>query len=211
MRIRFSPLAFALLGLVAVSQPVMAQEGKSDAELPAGAEGQFGPRAGGNGGGGGGGEGGAPAVPKATTVATHGSWAVQCTELPAEQGGKTCGMLQNTKSEKDERVGLTVIVSRVKRDGKATTFMRIIAPIGVYLPTGIPMEIDGAALPNRMPFSRCLPRMCEAFGEASPETLAKFKKGGAAVFFLYDRPGNGYPMKLSLEGFGAALGELDKL
>jgi invasion protein IalB len=89
--------------------------------------------------------------------------------------------------------------------------MRILAPIGVYLPTGIPVEIDGAALPNRLPYSRCLPRMCEGFGEASPETLAKFKKGTKAVFYLYDRPGNGYPMTISLEGFGAALGELDKL
>jgi invasion protein IalB len=41
--------------------------------------------------------------------------------------------------------------------------------------------------------------------------MAKFKKGGSATFYLYDRPGNGYPMKVSLEGFGAALGELDKL
>jgi invasion protein IalB len=120
-------------------------------------------------------------------------------------------MIQNTKNEKDERISISVIVSRVKREGKAVTFMRILAPVGVYLPTGIPVEIDGAALPNRMQFSRCLPRICEGFGEASPETLAKFKKGGAATFYLYDRPGNGYPMKISLEGFGAALANLDKL
>jgi invasion protein IalB len=205
VRISFYPLACLVAGLLAFSPAVLAQDGpKSDAELPAGQEGKLGPRA-----------NAAPQAqgegPKTDTIATHGAWTVQCTELPAEQGGKSCGMIQSTKNDKDERVSLSVVVSRVKRDGKAATFMRILAPIGVYLPTGIPIEIDGNALPTRMQFSRCLPRLCEGFGEASPETLAKFKKGGSATFYLYDRPGNGYPMKVSLEGFGAALVELDKL
>jgi invasion protein IalB len=206
VRISFPSLALALS--LALAPQVFAQDApKGDPELPEGQAGNFGPRAGQPAAG-----GGQPAnMPKAETVSTHGSWAVQCTELPAEQGGKSCGMIQNAKSDKDERVALSVVVSRVKRDGKATTFMRILAPIGVYLPTGIPVEIDGAALPTRMQFSRCLPRMCEGFGEASPETLNKFKKGTSAVFYLYDRPGNGYPMKISLEGFGAALAALDKL
>ena len=180
MRISFLSAALALAGLVAFTPLAVAQEGapKSDAELPEGAEGQFGPRAGAAGGG----NGQAPQQgPQAQIIATHGSWTVQCTELPAEQGGKSCGMLQGTKSEKDERVALQVVVSRLKRDGKAVTFLRVLAPIGVYLPTGIPVEIDGAALPNRIPYNRCLPRMCEGFGEASPETLAKFKKGSDAV------------------------------
>jgi invasion protein IalB len=205
VRISPFPLVVALSGLIAFAPLVAAQDTKADPELPEGAGTNFGPRAGAKGAQG---QGAAP--PPAQTVATHGAWAVQCTELPAEQGGKSCGMIQNAKSDKDERVALSVVVSRLKRDGKSTTFMRLLAPIGVYLPTGIPVEIDGAALPNRMQFTRCLPRMCEGFGEASPETLAKFKKGGAAIFYLYDRPGNGYPMKISLEGFGAALDTLDK-
>jgi invasion protein IalB len=204
VRINLFPVLLAVASLVAFAPLSVAQEGQGDTQLPDGEGGNFGPRAGGN--------GGPPApAPQAQVIATHGKWSVQCTELPAEQGGKSCGMIQNAKSDKDERVSISVVVSRVKREGKAATFMRILAPIGVYLPTGIPMEIDGAAMPARMQFSRCLPRLCEAFGEASPESLNKFKKGTNAVFYLYDRPGNGYPLKLSLEGFGAALAELDKL
>jgi invasion protein IalB len=207
VRIRLSPMVLALAGLVAFSPMVLAQDdgqaGKGDQQVPEDEAGNFGPRAGANAQAG---EG-----PKTDTIATHGKWEVQCTELPKEQGGKSCGMIQNAKSEKDERVAISIIVSKVTQQGKSATFMRILAPIGVYLPAGIPVEIDGTALPNRLPYSRCLPRMCEGFGEASPETLAKFKKGGKAVFYLYDRPGNGYPMTISLEGFGAALGELDKL
>jgi invasion protein IalB len=154
--------------------------------------------------------------PKAETIATHGNWVVQCAAAPEGQEGvapgtKSCGMLQNTTSEKNQKIGLSVIVSRVKRDTGAQTLMRVIAPIGVYLPTGIPIEIDGAALPSRMVFTRCAPRVCEAFGEASAESLKKFLKGNESIFYLYDRPGNGYPMKISLQGFAAALAELDKM
>jgi invasion protein IalB len=202
VRISFSPFVLAIAGLMMLTPAAIAQDTKTDSEVPEG----LGPRAGAAAP-----QGQQQQVPPSEVIATHGKWAVQCTELPADQGGKSCGMIQNAQNEKDQRIAISVVVSRVKRDGKSATFMRILAPIGVYLPTGIPIEIDGAALPNRMQFSRCLPRMCEGFGEASPETLAKFKKGTAATFYLYDRPGNGYPMKVSLEGFGAALANLDKL
>ncbi len=182
--------------------PVWAQD-----DAPAGATQNFGPRKGAA-------NQGDAQVPKAETVATHGKWVVQCAAAPAAEDGtpgqRSCGMLQNANSEKNEKIGLSVIVSRLKRDDQVQTMMRVIAPIGVYLPTGIPVEIDGAALPNRLVFTRCSPRLCEAFGEASAESLRKFLKGNDSTFYLYDRPGNGFPMKISLEGFAAALGELDK-
>lgn len=157
-----------------------------------------------------------PPPPKVDTVATHGAWSIQCMEAPAnaETGaaaGKACGMTQQGKSEKSDKVALSVIVNRVKRGDKIAIFMRIMAPVGVYLPTGIPVEIDGAALPSRMVFTRCIPPICEAMGEMSPETLGKFKKGSTSNFYLYDRPGNGYPIKISLDGFAAALTALETL
>jgi invasion protein IalB len=157
-----------------------------------------------------------PPPPKVENVASHGAWNIQCMEQPANadagtEPGRACGMTQQAKSEKSDRVGLSIIVNKVKRGDKTAVFMRLMAPIGVYLPTGIPVEIDGTALPARMVFTRCVPPICEAMGEMSAETLAKFKKGGSSNFYLYDRPGNGYPIKISLEGFAAALDALDKI
>jgi invasion protein IalB len=154
-------------------------------------------------------------LPKVENVATHGAWSVQCAEAPAnpDQGseaGRACGMTQQAKSEKSDKVGLSVIINKVKRGDKSALFIRVMSPIGVYLPTGIPVEIDGTALPARLMFTRCVPPICEAMGEMSGETLTKFKKGNSSNFYLYDRPGNGYPIKISLEGFGKALEELDK-
>ena len=98
---------------------------------------------------------------------------------------------------------------KTKAGDKTQINMRVIAPIGVFLPTGVALEIDGNAV-GRVPFTRCMPQVCMAFAEASPETLAKMKKGNLANFIIYEAPGIGLPMKLSLEGFSAALGELDK-
>ncbi len=159
-------------------------------------------------------QGADPAAPKVETVSTHNGWVVQCSDLPAQNGqpaGKSCGMSQTGKTEKNEAIGLSLIVNRVKgQDGKTQTMMRALVPIGVYLPTGVAMEIDGTALEGRMSFTRCNPRACESFGEASDATMKKFLKGKAATFYIYDRPGNGYPIKFALNGFAEGLTDLDK-
>jgi invasion protein IalB len=152
-------------------------------------------------------------APQAQTVATHGAWQVQCGDVPPQKdqpAKKQCGMVQLTKSEKNERVALSLIVLKVKQGDKDMTMMRVVVPIGVYLPTGVALEIDKAAV-ARVPFTRCLPRTCEAFAEASPPTIEKLKKGTAANFIIYEAPGIGIPMKISLDGFAAALDDLGKM
>ncbi len=196
----------ALLGFMAVATPsaVIAQDAPADP--PADAK-NFGPRKKAQ---------AAPAQQQGApvkVVSTHGKWQIQCQEGKGADGkvAKSCGMIQGSKSDKNPNLGISVIVNKVKQQGKSVVFMRILAPIGVFLPTGIAVEIDGAALPNRMIYNRCFANICEAQGEASPESLKKFQKGTAATFYIYDRPGNGFPMKISLEGFGAGLTAMDKL
>ena len=120
-------------------------------------------------------------------------------------------MTRSGNSDKDNKIGISLIVKRFKGpDGKVQTVMDAFAPIGVYLPTGVAMEIDGTALEGRMAFTRCLPRACDAFGEASEVTLKKFAKGKQITFYIYDRPGNGYPIKFPLSGFVESMADLDK-
>ena len=119
-------------------------------------------------------------------------------------------MVQITRSEKNPKVGLSLVIVRAKQGDKDVVMMRVLAPIGVYLPTGVALEVDGAAV-GRVPFTRCRPQICEALAEASPETLEKMKKGTAANFIVYEAPGLGVPMKISLEGFSAGLENLTTL
>ena len=158
-----------------------------------------------------------PAVPATEVVATHGAWKIQCETAPKgaategqTEGQRQCGMVQGAQNEKNPKAQLTLIIVKTKQGDKLVTMMRVMAPIGVFLPTGVALEIDGNAV-GRVPFTRCMPQICMAFAEASPETLAKLKKGTEANFIIYEAPGLGLPMKLSLDGFSAALAALDQL
>ncbi len=119
-------------------------------------------------------------------------------------------MIQVARSEKNAKVALSLILQHSKQGEKDVTTMRMLVPIGVYLPTGVALEIDGSAV-GRAPFVRCRPQICEAFAEVSPESIAKMKKGSAANFIIYEAPGLGIPLKVSLEGFSAALENLNTL
>jgi invasion protein IalB len=150
--------------------------------------------------------------PKVDVIAENGKWKVQCETPPVAEGQKAvrqCGMVQSTASEKNPKATLTLVLVKMTAGDKSTINMRVIAPIGVFLPTGVALEIDGNAV-GRVPFTRCMPQVCMAFAEASPETLDKMKKGGEANFIIYEAPGIGMPMKLSLEGFSASLAALEK-
>ena len=207
MRITNSLGTLAVAGLLGLFCPVSAL---AQDQQPAPEQKAFGPRV----------KSGQPAqqapAPTAETVATHGAWQVQCGTAPAAEAGgdqtpkKSCGMVQITHSEKNDKIGLSLVIVKTKQGDKEVIMMRVMAPIGVYLPTGVALEIDGAAV-GRVPFTRCRPQICEALAEASSTTLEKMKKGTTANFIVYEAPGLGVPMKISLEGFSAALDSLNTL
>ena len=199
--------AAALVASLLILGGAQAQQQQQPAQAAAPAQKQFGPRVN---------QSPSQQVSKPELIATHGAWAVQCQEEPAAAGAegngagqRACGMFQSAKSER-KGIGLTLVVVKGQQDGKDVTMLRVMAPIGVYLPTGVALEIDGDAV-GRVPFTRCMPQICIAFAEASPPTLERMKKGGTANFIIYEGPGAGMAMELSLKGFTAALDELNKL
>jgi invasion protein IalB len=157
-------------------------------------------------------EGSAASDAEAETAATEESTTTGKADSAAQEveTRRLCGMVQSTRSDKRPQIGLTLYISRIKQGDKMQTQMRVMAPIGVFLPTGVGLEIDGVAV-SRVPFSNCLPQICLARAEASPETLDKLKKGSVANFIIWEGPGSGMPMKISLKGFGKALEALDQL
>jgi len=155
-----------------------------------------------------------PQQPGADIISKHGKWVVQCDKaVPAANGApakkRACAMVQTAHHEKNKQIGLTLIFARLKQDKKTVTMMRIMAPISVYLPTGVALEVDGSAA-GRVPFTRCLPQTCMAFAQVRKETLTKMKKGSKGKFLIYEAPGIGIPINLDLTGFTAALESLDK-
>jgi invasion protein IalB len=191
---RLACVAAGTISLVAGSSLVMAQQ---PPELK-----QFGPRI------------NQPAnQPKPEVTATFDAWTIQC-ETPPKTAAtdpepkKTCGMVQTVHDEKRQAIFLTIILRKDSKGDKTLTMMQVIAPIGVYLPLGVALEVDGDAV-GRVPFTRCAPQLCIAVAETSAPTLEKLKKGTTANFIIYEAPGLSLPLGFSLKGFTAAYDDLD--
>ncbi len=157
-------------------------------------------------------------LPKPEIVSTHGSWRVVCEKLPVAKKGdeivtqKVCYVSAAARDPKRKNVFVIINILAVKdKKGKVTGYMvNLRAPLGVFLPTGIALEVDGKAV-SRVPFSRCNQIFCESTGQARKETLARLKKGRKAKFIIYAAPGVGLPVELDLKGFSAAMKKLSSL
>jgi invasion protein IalB len=143
-------------------------------------------------------------------ISKNGKWVVQCEGKKPVAGAppRSCAMVQLAKNKQRPNIAVSLIIGKVKQGNKTATMMRVIAPVGVFLPTGIALEVDGKAV-GRVPFTRCLPQACMAFAEARKETLARMKKGNKAKFLIYEAPGVGIPLDLDLTGFSAAFKALE--
>src|SRR5206468_8562819 len=98
------------------------------------------------------------AIAQGSVRSVHNDWQVRCDTPPGAQG-EQCALLQSVTAEDRPNVGLTVIV--IKTADKKTRLMRVIAPPGVLLPSGLGLKVDNAEI-GRAGFVRCLPSGCVA-------------------------------------------------
>ena len=88
----------------------------------------------------------------------HGDWQIRCDTPPGAQGDQ-CALIQSVTAEDRPNVGLSVIVLRTA--DQKTRLLRVLAPLGVLLPSGLGLKIDQADI-GRAGFVRCLPNGCVA-------------------------------------------------
>jgi invasion protein IalB len=86
----------------------------------------------------------------------HDDWQVRCDTLPAAQG-EQCALTQSVIAEDKTDVWLTVSVLKTAK----SRVMRVVAPLGVVLPSGLRLKIDQVDV-GRAGFVRCLPNGCVA-------------------------------------------------
>jgi invasion protein IalB len=134
-------------------------------------------------------------------------WAVRCGR-PAEGAAEACEMLQQRQDEQGQTV-LAIAVGDVPNNDSPG--MLIILPLGVWLPPGVVVKVDGGKeVPARI--ERCERRGCQVELLLKPEVLTVLKSGREAnvLFQIYDQ--NGQPkvvgVPFSLLGFTAALEEI---
>lgn len=135
---------------------------------------------------------------------SHGDWQIRCDTPPGAQG-EQCALIQNVTAEDRENVGLTVIVLHTA--DKEGRILRVLAPLGVLLPSGLGLTIDEEDV-GRAGFVRCLPNGCVAEVVLDDSLLQKLEGGSTATFIIFQTPEEGIGIPISLTGFKAGFDAL---
>ncbi len=135
---------------------------------------------------------------------THGDWQVRC-DTPAGAQSEQCVLMQFVTAEDRQNVGLTVIV--LKTADKKSRIMRVLAPLGVLLPSGLGLKVDNTDM-GRAGFVRCLPNGCVAEVILEDDLLNQLSTGKTATFVIFQTPEEGIGIPISLNGFKSGFDEL---
>jgi invasion protein IalB len=134
----------------------------------------------------------------------HNDWQIRCDTPPGAQA-EQCALLQSVTAEDRPNIGLTVIV--LKTADKKSRIMRVIAPPGVLLPSGLGLKIDNAEV-GRAGFVRCVPNGCVAEVVMDDNLINKLRTGQSATFIIFQTPEEGIGFPISLKGFGEGFDKL---
>ncbi len=146
----------------------------------------------------------ASAVAQGEVKSTHGDWQMRC-DTPPGAASEQCALIQNVTAEDRENVGLSVIV--LKTADKQARILRVLAPLGVLLPSGLGLRVDDADI-GRAGFVRCLPNGCIAEVILDDTLIDKLKTGSQATFIIFQTPEEGIGIPISLNGFSAGFAAL---
>ena len=144
------------------------------------------------------------AFAQGTVKSVHGDWQVRCDTPPGAQA-EQCALIQSVTAEDRPNVGLTVIV--LKTADQKSRLMRVLAPLGVLLPSGLGLKIDNADI-GRAGFVRCLPNGCVAEVVMDDNLINQLRNGQSATFIIFQTPEEGIGIPLSLKGFGEGFEKL---
>ncbi len=136
--------------------------------------------------------------------AQYGDWQMSC-DTPPGASFEQCALIQNVTAEDQPNVGLSVIVLKTA-DGQAR-LLRILAPLGVLLPNGLGLNVDGTDM-GRVAFVRCLPNGCVAEVVMDDALLGVLSGGTTAIFVVFKTPEEGIGIPVSLNGFGEGFNQL---
>ena len=138
-----------------------------------------------------------PAAAQGVVKQKYGDWEMRC-ETPTGAQAEQCALIQSVAAEDRPNVNLVVIVLKTA-DGKSR-LLRVVAPLGVLLPSGLGLKVDQADV-GRAGFVRCLPTGCIAEVMMEDKLIDQLKTGTTATFIIFQTPEEGIGIPLTLSGF----------
>jgi invasion protein IalB len=139
-----------------------------------------------------------------TVRSIHSDWQIRCDTPPGAQA-EQCALIQSVTADDRPNIGLTVII--LKTADKKSRIMRVIAPPGVLLPSGLGLKIDNTEL-GRAGFVRCVPNGCVAEVVMDDNLIGKLRGGQSATFIIFQTPEEGIGFPISLKGFSEGFDKL---
>jgi invasion protein IalB len=136
------------------------------------------------------------AVAQGAVKQKFGDWEMRCETPPGAQK-EQCALIQSVAAEDRPNVNLVVIVLKTA-DGKSR-LLRVVAPLGVLLPSGLGLKVDQTDV-GRAGFVRCLPTGCIAEVMMEDKLLDQLRSGTTATFIIFQTPEEGIGIPLTLAG-----------
>jgi len=134
----------------------------------------------------------------------HGAWSIVC-DTPAGANGEQCALMQNVIADDRPEVGLSVVI--LKTADRKATILRVLAPLGVLLPNGLGLNIDGNDI-GKAYFVRCFSDGCysevvldDTKVKDDEQTLKVLLAGKTATFIVFQSPEEGIGIPVDLNGF----------
>ncbi|WP_371136182.1 invasion associated locus B family protein [Devosia sp.] len=140
--------------------------------------------------------GGSAVLAQGVVRAQHGDWQMSC-DTPPGASFEQCALIQNVLAEDQPNVGLSVIILRTA--DREARLLRILAPLGVLLPNGLGLNVDGQDM-GRVAFVRCLPNGCVAEVVLDDTLIETLTSGTSAIFVVFKTPEEGIGIPVSLNG-----------
>ena len=139
-----------------------------------------------------------------TVKSNHGAWSIVC-DQPAGASGEQCALMQNVIADDRPEVGLSVVI--LKTADRKATILRVLAPLGVLLPNGLGLNVDGNDI-GKAYFVRCFSDGCysevvldDAKVKDDEQTLKVLLAGKTATFIVFQSPEEGVGIPVDLNGF----------
>lgn len=132
-----------------------------------------------------------------TLKSKHDAWSILC-DQPAGAQSEQCALIQNVVAADRPEIGLSVVVLKTA-DNKAR-ILRVLAPLGVLLPNGLGLNVDGKDI-GRAYFVRCFEDGCYAEVILDDELMKTLRAGKSATFIVFQTPEEGIGIPVNLSGF----------
>jgi invasion protein IalB len=146
----------------------------------------------------------AAASAQGAVKSVHGDWQIRCDTPPGAQA-EQCALIQSVVAEDRSNAGLTVIV--LKTADQKSKLIRVVAPLGVLLPSGLGLKLDNQDV-GRAGFVRCLPNGCVAEVVMDDKLLGQLRNAKTATFIIFETPEEGIGFPLSLNGLAEGYDKL---